>query len=447
MVRSNHPLIDKVIRFLWPSEDDGLAGPYLVVVKINRVIFAVIRDLSEGQLTLRAMSLVYFTLLSLVPLLAVSFSVLKGFGVHNQLRPLLLGTLTPLGDKGIEITDNIIGFVERVEAGALGGVGIALLFYTVLRLMQKIEAAFNYTWRVPEMRRFYQGFSIYLPIISIGPVLVFGSMALTGIMMNHEAALWLGSLPGLGWLIKTVSGSLPYLLIIGAFAFIYLFVPNTRVKLLPALIGATVAGLLWQTTGWGFAWFVANSNNYVAIYSAFATLIFFLIWIYVGWLILFIGASIAFYVQNPDYVSSARGDSTVSINMLERLAMLIMLKIAHNFYHNKGAINCKQIAITLNTPSNIIERLLNAMEAQMLIKQTNDKVPAYLPAKPLEHMSVKQVLDAVRYANEDYQLSSKVLPDDPQINDIFLQHDQALQDKLGQTTIKGLVIGEYKNLV
>jgi membrane protein len=141
-----------------------------------RLLLALVRDISEGELTLRAMSLVYTTLLSLVPLLAVSFSVLKAFGVHNQIEPMLMQFLAPFGPKGREIAFKIVEFVENMKVGILGAVGLALLLYTVVGLIQKIENAFNFTWHVKQSRSLPQRFSGYLSVIIIGPVLVFSAL-------------------------------------------------------------------------------------------------------------------------------------------------------------------------------------------------------------------------------------------------------------------------------
>ncbi len=133
-------------------------------MRLVHILYAVVRDLGDGMLRLRAMSLVYTTLLSLVPLLAISFSVLKGFGVHNQIEPMLLNFLAPLGEKGVEITEYIITFVERIKVGVLGAVGLGLLVYTVVSLMQKIERSFNDTWHVTRHRSLAQRFSGYLSV-------------------------------------------------------------------------------------------------------------------------------------------------------------------------------------------------------------------------------------------------------------------------------------------
>ena len=139
-----HNLLTRLNAFVWEDDLRELSGLRRYLVFVSRVMHLLIKELLGGQLNLRAMSLVYTTLLSIVPLLAVSFSVLKGFGVHNRIEPLLYNLLLPLGPKGVEITDNIIGFVENVKVGVLGSIGTVMLIYTVIALLQKIESAFNF---------------------------------------------------------------------------------------------------------------------------------------------------------------------------------------------------------------------------------------------------------------------------------------------------------------
>lgn len=424
---------------IWLTELSDIPGWKAKLIRFARVLFAVLRDLQQGQLTLRAMSLVFTTLLSLVPLLAVSFSVLKAFGVHNQIEPLLQNLLMPLGPQGAEITANIIGFVENMKVGVLGAIGIALLFYTVVSLLQKIEGAFNYAWRVSQVRPLHQRFSDYLSVVMIGPVLIFSAIAITGTIMSNNFVVWLSGFEVLSTLIAFVTRMIPYLLIIGAFTFIYIFIPNTKVKIVPALIGALVAGILWESAGRIFAGVVISSTNFVAIYSAFAALIFFLIWLYVGWIILLVGANIAFYVQNPDYVTSPRRELNLSNHMKERLALAIMLNIGRNFYHDQNALTGKQLANRLRIPSDIIEQVLSALQKQALISQTNEKTPRYLPAKPLDEMSVVDVLQAIRHANEDQHLNPKMLPHDEHVEMVFGQMQETLGDTFGSQSIKALI--------
>ena len=156
MIQAIQKQLSQLISFIWDDDLRSLHGVRRLVVFISRVLYVLVKELMGGQLNLRAMSLVYTTLLSMVPLLAVSFSVLKGFGVHNRIEPLLYNLLLPLGPNGVEITEKIIGFVENVKVGVLGSVGFALLIYTVIALMQKIESAFNYVWRIDHLRSMSQ---------------------------------------------------------------------------------------------------------------------------------------------------------------------------------------------------------------------------------------------------------------------------------------------------
>lgn len=157
----NHamPVSERIDALLWSRRLDEMPPWQALPIWLGRLIYALVRDLTQGYLSLQAMSLVYTTILALVPLLAVTFSVLKGFGVHNQLEPLLLKVLAPLGEGGVEITTQIIGFVDNMRVGVLGSVGLALLIYTVISLVQKIEQVFNFTWRVSTQRSFSQRFS------------------------------------------------------------------------------------------------------------------------------------------------------------------------------------------------------------------------------------------------------------------------------------------------
>ena len=258
---------------LWNVDAGAFPWWKAAPLTLVRLLYAVARDFGEGQLSLRAMSLVYTTLLSLVPLLAISFSVLKGFGVHNQIEPLLIEVLTPLGDKGAEIASRVIEFVDNVKVGVLGTLGLILLVYTVISLMQKIERAFNYCWQVGQDRSFLKRFSHYLSAIVVGPILIFTSLGIKATVLGSSAAGTLFAIEPVGAGLRLAGQVVPYLLIIVAFTFLYMFVPNTRVRLGSALVGATVAGVLWQTVGWVFASYVVSSAKYSAIYSAFATLV------------------------------------------------------------------------------------------------------------------------------------------------------------------------------
>src|SRR5262249_18298611 len=239
----------------------------------------------EDLLNLRAMGLTYTTLLSFVPFLAVAFSVLKAFGVQNEVEPVLTRMLDPLGPEGSALTQQVVAFVNNQQVGVLGAVGVAGLFYTVLSLIGKIEEALNHIWRVRRSRSLGRQFSDYLSVILVGPVLVFTALALMASAQSYWLVHWFLGFEPLGWVVPPLLTRLtPLLLLCAAFTFLYQFVPYTRVRLRSAMFGGIVAGLLWQGAGIGFTKFVASSSTYAAIYSSFAILVLFLIWLQVGWL-------------------------------------------------------------------------------------------------------------------------------------------------------------------
>lgn len=380
-----------------------------------RLGYAVARDMARGHLTLRAMSLVYTTLLSLVPLLAVSFSVLKAFGVHNQIEPALASFLAPLGSRGEEITTRVIDFVENIQVGVLGALGLLLLLYTVIALLQKVERAFNETWRVQRPRGFAQRFSDYLSVLLVGPVLVFAALGITASVLGSEMVRSLGSVAPLGALISLATRLVPYVLVIAAFTFVYLFVPNTRVRPLSALVGALVAGVLWQSSGLVFASVIAGSANYTAIYSAFATLIVFMIWLYLSWLILLIGSSIAYYHQHPRRLLLLGDAPDLSPRLRERAAFGVMACVAGAHYHREPPPDDEALAAQLHLPADALQPVLEALHAGGLLRglEQDGETVGYLPATPPEETPATEVLAAVRRHGEraGLDLASMALPD------------------------------------
>ena len=407
-----------------------------------RMAMVVGRDLADGQLNLRAMSLVYTTLLSIVPLLAVSFSVLKAFGVHNKAEPMMLELLAPLGEKGIEIVNYIIGFVENMKVGVLGTLGIAFLMYTAIALMQKSESALNYAWHVKKLRPISQRFSNYLSVILVGPVLVFSALGVTASIMGHEWVVALSQIEPFGTLIAFMAKMVPYFLVILAFTFIYVFLPNTQVNISAALVGGVVGGILWQTSGWVFASFIVNSAKYTAIYSAFATLVIFMFWLYLTWLILLVGASISFYFQFPNYLTLQRSELRLSGRLRERTALQIMHLVGRSHYESLPRWNEASLAEALDLPMELVEPVLGILEQEGLLVENCDGDPVYLPGKPLDTTPVKAVIDAVRRAGESRSFNAQRLPESDAVNALVTRLDTAMDAVMNSQTLKELALGE-----
>lgn len=402
--------------------------------------FAAGRDLAAGQLTLRAMSLVYTTLLALVPLLAISFSILKGFGVHNQIEPFLLNMLEPLGERSEEIAGQIVAFVDNIQVGVLGVVGLVFLFYTAVSLMRKIELAFNEIWEVTQERRMAERFRDYFSVILLGPVLIFVSLGLTALVMSTTMAEWVLGYETLGRMVEFFSRLTPVLILVFAFTFINMFVPNTRVRFPSALVGGAVSALLWHGMGLMFAAFVAGATRYTAIYSGFATPILFMIWLYLGWLILLIGGTIAFYHQHPDYLPGRRMSVHLSFVEKEHLALHLLRLIGKRFYNGESPPSVAHLARHLRVPTDVVESLIASLERARLVVLAGEGRQGYLPACPWELASVHRALEAVRRSGRE-DPGSRVPPaGDAQVQAVLDELERLSREAFGSVSLKSFTM-------
>lgn len=423
---------------IWAPRHIGLPPWKAYAVRTARLAIVLFRDVMTGGLTLWAMSLVYTTLLSMVPLLALSFSVLKAFGVHNRIEPVLQDLLAPLGAQGDEITSRLVEFIDHMNVGVLGSVGLALLIYTVVSLMEKIEESFNSIWHVTQLRSLGERYSRYLSVLLVGPILVFSAIGVTAIALNSDIVQGVLAIGPLGSLVLAIGKLVPYALVIGAFTFFYIFIPNARVRFAPALVGGIAGGILWQSAGWAFALFVASSTRYAAIYASFAILVLFLIWLYVSWLILLFGADISFYVQHPEYLYAMPGEPQLSNRMRERLTLAVMSHIASHFVGGRPAWTLQQLTQRLGVPMYAVNAVLDALEQGGLLIRSHDDPPAYLPARDLADVSIAELMSAIRTAGEDRFLNPESLTIPPLAEDLVSQAERTIAASLGKMSIKAL---------
>lgn len=428
--------------FLWEQDPAALPRWQCWSVKALRFGYVIVRDLAEGQLNLRAMSLVYTTLLALVPLLAFSFSVLKGLGVHNQLEPLLFDALSYLGPRGEELGERIMGFVENVRADVLGAIGLVLLIYLIISLVQKIEAAFNYVWHVQQARSFAQRFSNYLSVILIGPVFIAAALGITGAVTSSEVVQQLLQMEPVGSLLLVLSRLVPYVIVIGTFTFIYIFVPNATVHFRPALIGGLVAGVVWQTAGWVFATFIAGSAKYVAIYSSFAIVLTFMIWLYLNWLILLLGAQVAFYAQNPAFIEKSRGRLTLSNRLRERLALEIMYLVGRAFQKRDAVWNVERLSRHLRIPADALATVTSRLERAGLLFATDEPEGRFVPGGDLDGITLEDVRAAVRRADPELDHDERQVPISPPVAKCADEAEEAARARLTGKTLRDVLEAE-----
>jgi membrane protein len=280
-----------------------------------------------------------------------------------------------------------------MNVGVLGAVGLGFLLFTVVSLMQKIESAFNHVWRIRQSRTFGERFTTFLSAITVGPLLIFSAMAMTGSAMNTTVMEALQSIPVIGVAIDLIARLLPFALVILAFTFLYAFIPNTRVRLSAALVGGVVAGVLWETLSVAFASYAAGTSNYQVIYATFATAIFFMIWLYLNWLILLVGASIAFYRQHPEVIVTGLKEVHFSPRLATGYALSLLADIGRRFYEREPAYTLDALAAEYGVPSHVIEQCLELLVEIGVLAETDQDPAEYVPGAPFDTTTVVEVLD------------------------------------------------------
>ncbi len=424
----------KLEHFVWHDtlSRRGLPGRWLGFAL--RYLYAVLRDVFSGQLTLRAMSLVYTTLLSIVPLLAFSFSVLKGLGVHEEVADQLYGLFLPLGDQGRDYVDLVLGLVDNVNARVLGGFGLAFFLYTVISMVQKTEESFNYVWYVSKPRSFARRFVEYAFVLLVGPVLIFIALGMISALQSAAVVEYLLANDLVDQALVAAGELLPYVIVCGLFTFLYMFVPNTRVRVRSALVGGLAGGIMWATTSVLFATIVVDSANRNAIYASFAIPVSALIWVYLNWLILLIGSQLAFYVQNPAYLRIGRREPRLSNAMRERLALNVMFLVGREFRDPGGGMSLDKLSGSLKIPGLTLAPVVLALEEAGLLSVTEQEM--LVPGRAMTRITLEDIVSVVRVAGDT---GSYRAPNwSPEIDGIGAALDASVSAALADRTLASL---------
>ena len=411
----------------------GVAGR--VLANVMRYAVAIIRDMFAGGLMMRSMSLVYTTLLSIVPLLAFSFSVLKGFGVHNQLEPLLYTLLEPLGAQGAEITRQVIDLVDNVKGGVLGGISLAFFIYTAVSMVQKIEESFNYVWHVAKRQNFARRMVEYMVVLLIGPVAIVIALGMIASLRSNAIVQFFLGIEFLGAIVLATSKLTPYILVTGVFTFLYMYMPNTRVRFRSALIGGLAAGFAWASISVIFATFVVLSSRTQLIYSGFAIAIITLIWLYMNWLILLIGSQLAFYHQNSAYLRIGRREPRLSNSMREHLALNIMFMVGRAFRDGESSETIQSLARQMKIPSVTLMPVIAGLEEEHLLTLT--ELEDLVPAREMSRIKLSDILAVVRIRGETGSYR------DPKwettIHGLGVELEKAISSTIGDQTLADLL--------
>jgi membrane protein len=247
-------------RYLFGEYSEGTT-PGALRAAAAALSLRMLRDLSRGQINLYAMGLVYATLLSLVPLIAFAFAVLKAFGAHRELEPIIYEFFKPMGASAEEFTRKVMEFADSVSTGVVGSLGLALLLWTLLGTIKKVEDGFNFLWRVEHARSFARRVTEYVALLIVGPIVVVSFIGLSHHALDTASNGWGRYMPFFERLSTVAIEVSPYVMVASIFTAVYMFVPNTEVKWKAALIGGITAGILWAAVGKLFTALVVYSTR------------------------------------------------------------------------------------------------------------------------------------------------------------------------------------------
>jgi membrane protein len=416
------------------TKSRGMGPPWGPLLRVARFPAALFRDWLRGEISSRAMSLAYTTLLSIVPLLVFSFSILKGLGARGDLRFILNEFFRPLGGAATQLTESVMQFVVNMRGDLLGSIGLGFLVYTVITTIQKVEASFNFVWRVERPRSFARRFTEYLSVLILGPILLAVALGLLSSAERSPFAQWLDNIAPLAWVLGAAGQIMSYAVVTVVFIFMYAFIPNTKVEFRAALIGGITSGIIWALVGKVFTAFIVYSSSLVAVYTGFAIVLTTLIWVYLSWLILLIGAQLAFYLQFPQYLRHGQESIELTGRSRELVGLSIMYLIGRDYAAGKTRWTAQALAGELDIPSIAIAPLIDGLEGAGLILATERG--AYVPGRALEAIRLCEIFDTVR-ALHSGRLAIAVRDIGPPLA-VLNKAESAMRDALNTQSLKDL---------
>jgi len=301
--------------------------------------------------------------------------------------------------------------------------------------VQKVEESLNYVWYVSEPRSFARRFTEYMAVLMIGPIAIFIAIGMITALQNQSIVQYLLQNQLIGPLFVATGKLTPYFIVAGVFAFLYWFMPNTRVRVLPALLGGLAGGFIWASMVIIFTTFIATASARQAVYASFAIAIVTLIWLYLNWLTLLIGAQLAFYIQHPEYLRIGRQEPRLSNSMRERLALNIMLLVGRAFRDPQQSLSIETLSDALQIPSLTLEPILRDLEDNSLLT-TNEK-DELLPGRETAQITLREILDVVR--SQGGTGSWREPRWEKHVDDVGRQLDEATLSTVGETTLVDLI--------
>lgn len=391
-------LIAKADRFLsydlWRidrSHKDLPLAAHLGIVVV-RSLYIVVSGFRRERIRLRAASLTYVSLLSLVPAVAVVFSIFTAFGGLEDLQSRVKGVLIDaLAVSQREVVMEYLDrFVAQISVGKLGTFGTVFLLMTAISLLTNVERAFNDIWGVGRARTLLQRFQVYWPLVTLGPIILGLSLSTSAAV---EASPTVQQVIEFAPFLRLILSLGPLFLTCLFFTFLYIVMPNTKVPFRCALVGGVVAGTLWTVAQMLYALYAANAITYSAIYGSLGAVPLFVIWVYVSWTVALLGATLTFAVQS---VRTFEPDRVISQREREFVAARIMVAVAAHFDRGGGPLSSDNLVSHVLAPPRLARQVLEELTQAGLLTETSGEDTGYAPGRPLPKLTLADVVRAMR---------------------------------------------------
>ncbi len=378
---------------LWVIRLDKLSKRHGYWVKQLRVFTLSLKGFNEDKCLIKATALTFYTLFSIVPVLALIFAIGKAFGYDETLK----ADIANGSSQSSTVLNQALIYADQMLANAKGsviaGFGILLLLWSVISLLMNIENSFNDIWEIKKGRTWYRKVTDYLTIILIAPIFLVISGGLTVAIQTHVSEIYIIS-GATAAILKCIS----FLMLVGVFTFLYVVLPNTSVSLRSAFAAAFVSALLFELLQWAYISFQIGTSRMNAIYGSFAALPLFLIWVQYSWYIVLFGAELAFANQNVDHYELENEIKNISVRYKRVIALMICNNVVKNFQSASKANTAMEIAHTLDLPVRLARTVINELvETKILseIKTTNDKEIAYQPGISDSQLTLKFIINTL----------------------------------------------------
>ncbi|MDD5745740.1 MAG: YhjD/YihY/BrkB family envelope integrity protein [Candidatus Omnitrophica bacterium] len=397
-------MVAKIIAFfktdIWRIRLRTLSRTQALLLKPLMIILLSLRSFDEDKCQLRASALTYYSLLSIVPIVAMAFGIAKGFGFEAILQNVLLEKFP--GQE--QVITQVIGFahalLENTKGGMIAGIGVAVLFWTVIKVLGNIEQSFNDIWGIIKARSIGRKFSDYLSMMLICPVLFIIASGVTVMITSRLTSIVekIALLGGMSSMIIMSLQILPFVVMWVLFSFLYVFMPNTKVYLKSGIVGGIIAGTLYQAVQWAYIAFQVGVAKYNAIYGSFAALPLFLAWLQISWLIVLFGAEISFVRQNLENYEFEPDCLRVSPWFKKLLTVRITQVIVKNFAAGVAPWTATRISHELEIPIRLVRQILyELVEAGIILetKESGGDGTGYQPARSSENVTIQDILETM----------------------------------------------------